>query len=154
MSDSSKRFWWKWMYIGTTRDISFPVVISLHQLSAIDLLIIAWSSMVILSRHLSWYFLTKQRIFFCKYNNNKFPELFPSNQQNCFVSRAVLQTKVLLIAQILLPAMVRLIRYFFFVIWRCHQKSFTCCSKFRTACPVQSFDLFRFFFLFALFLIF
>ena len=58
--------------MGPTRDISFPVVLYVHQLSPIDLIIIGGSSAVILFPHLPWHFCTEWGRFFRKYDSKTF----------------------------------------------------------------------------------
>ena len=68
----SRQFWLKCRYIGPTGDISFIVVLSVHQLSPIDLMIVSGSSAVIFFPHLRWHFYTERETFFCKYNSKTF----------------------------------------------------------------------------------
>ena len=72
MLNCSRQFWLKGTCIGPTRDISFPVALSVHQLFPVDLIIIVWSLAVILFPHLPWHFPTERRTFFCKHNSKMF----------------------------------------------------------------------------------
>ena len=69
---SVRQFWLKCTYIGRTRDISLPVVLSVHRFSPIDLTIIGGSSAVILFPHLPWHFRTERGTFLRKYNSKTF----------------------------------------------------------------------------------
>ena len=72
MSNCPMQFWLKYTYIGSTQDISFLVVLSVRQLSSIDLIIIAGFPTVILFPFLPWNFCRQRRTFFRKYKAKTF----------------------------------------------------------------------------------
>lgn len=98
VSNCSRQFWLRCTYIGATWAISFPAVLSVHQLSSFDLIIIGGSLTVIFFQYLHWHLSTERGTFSRKYNSKTFSVFFfRSAKQILFYEQSYVEDKGTLI---------------------------------------------------------